>query len=102
MGSADTLDHAGFIVSKSAVDAHELWRIVLPIEDPTVFNSALEISGFNQYVDTRARFSPDGLTAYLATATATATTTRVSRLSIRSTRPANSAADIDETAQRRH
>jgi Divergent InlB B-repeat domain len=71
MGSADTLDHAGFIVSKSAKDGSELWRVVLPKEDPTVFNSALGIYGFNQTVDTRARFTADGLTAYLITATAT-------------------------------
>jgi hypothetical protein len=71
MGSADTLDHAGFIVSKSAKDGSELWRVVLPMEDPTVFNSALGIYGFNQTVDTRARFTADGLTAYLVTATAT-------------------------------
>jgi len=44
---------------------------VLPIEDPAVFNSAIGIYGFNQYVDTRARFTGDGLTAYLVTATAT-------------------------------
>jgi hypothetical protein len=71
MGSADTLDHAGFIVSKSAKNGSELWRVVLPKEDPTVFNSALGIYGFNQTVDTRARFTADGLTAYLITATAT-------------------------------
>jgi hypothetical protein len=71
MGSANTLDHAGFIVSKSAKDASELWRVVLPMEDPTVFNSALGIYGFNQYVDTRARFTSDGATVYVVTATAT-------------------------------
>jgi hypothetical protein len=60
MGSAATLDHAGFIVSTAANDGHELWRVVLPVEDPTVFNSAIGIYGFNQYVDTRARFSGDG------------------------------------------
>src|SRR4029453_1245545 len=59
MGSADTLDHAGFIVSKSAKNGSELWRVVLPKEDPTVFNSALGIYGFNQLVDTRARFTAD-------------------------------------------
>src|SRR4029453_7205051 len=44
---------------------------VLPMEDPTVFNSTLGTYGFNQLVDTRARFTADGLTAYLITATAT-------------------------------
>jgi hypothetical protein len=71
MGSADTLDHAGFIVSKSAKDGSELWRVTLPIEDPTVFNSITGQYGYNQYVDTRAQFTGDGLTAYLVTATAT-------------------------------
>jgi hypothetical protein len=71
MGSADTLDHAGFILSTSARDGQELWRVVLPVEDPTVFNPALGFFGFNQFVDTRARFTPDGQTAYLVTATAT-------------------------------
>jgi hypothetical protein len=71
MGSADTLDHAGFILSASAQDGHELWRVTLPAEDPTVFNSALGIFGFNQTVTARARFTPDGQTAYLMTATAT-------------------------------
>jgi len=71
MGSADTLDHAGFIVSASATDGHELWRVNLPLEDPTQFNPALGIYGFNQYVDTRARFTSDGSTAHIVTATAT-------------------------------
>jgi len=43
----------------------------LPAEDPTVFNSALGIFGFNQFVSTRARFTADGQTAYVITATAT-------------------------------
>jgi IPT/TIG domain len=71
MGSADTLDHAGFILSASAKDGHELWRVTLPAEDPTVFNSALGIFGFNQLVSARARFTADGQTAYVMTATAT-------------------------------
>jgi len=60
IGSAETLDHAGYIVSRSATDGHELWRVTLAAED-----------GFNQFVDTRARFAADALTAYLITATAT-------------------------------
>ena len=71
MGSANTLDHAGFILSASAKDGHELWRVALPPEDPTVFNSGTGIYGFNQFVSTKARFTPDGLTAYMMTATAT-------------------------------
>jgi hypothetical protein len=71
MGSADTLDHPGFILSASTQDGHELWRVTLPAENPTVFNPAIGILGFNQFVSTRARFTPNGLTAYVMTATAT-------------------------------
>jgi AMP-binding enzyme len=31
--STDTLDHAGFVLSSSAQDGHELWRVILPLED---------------------------------------------------------------------
>jgi hypothetical protein len=71
MGSANTLDHAGFVLSASATDGHVLWRVTLPAEDPTVLNPALGTFGFNQFVSTRARFTADGQTAYLNTATAT-------------------------------
>ena len=57
---ADTLDHPGQILSASAADGGELWRVVLPMEN-----------GFNQFVDSRATFTGDGQTAYLVTATAT-------------------------------
>ena len=60
IGSAETGDHAGYVLSRSATDGHELWRVPLPMED-----------GFNQFVDTRARFTANGLTAYIITATAT-------------------------------
>lgn len=60
MGGADTLDHPGLILSTSAVNGSELWRVVLPVEN-----------GFNQFVDSRARFTGDGLSAYLVSATAT-------------------------------
>jgi hypothetical protein len=56
---SDTLDHPGLVLSKSAADGSELWRVVLPVEN-----------GLNQFVDTRARFRPDGQAAYLVTATA--------------------------------
>jgi hypothetical protein len=45
--------------------------VTLPIEDPTVFNPTVGIFGFNQFVDTRARLTADGTTAYIVTATAT-------------------------------
>ncbi len=60
LGSATTLNNAGYIISASAQDGHELWRVNLPAE-----------AGFNQSTDTRARFTIDGLTAYMLTYTAT-------------------------------
>jgi len=71
IGSSETGDHAGYIIGASTQTGAELWRVTLPIEDPTVFNPSLGIFGFNQFVDTRARFTADGSTAYLVTATAT-------------------------------
>lgn len=71
MGSANTLNYAGFILSASAKDGHELWRVTLPPEDSTVFNAALGMFGFNQFVSTRARFTADGKTVYVMTGTAT-------------------------------
>jgi PQQ-like domain/IPT/TIG domain len=60
LGSATTLNNAGYIKSASTADGHELWRVTLPKE-----------AYFNQFPDSRARFSPDGTTAYVITATAT-------------------------------
>jgi len=60
VGSAATLNFAGYIIAESAQDGHELWRVNLPAE-----------AGFNQSTDTGARFTPDGLTAYYTTYTAT-------------------------------
>ena len=60
LGSATTLNNAGYIISASAQDGHELWRVNLPAE-----------AGFNQSSDGRARFKPDGSTAYMITYTAT-------------------------------
>src|SRR6185369_5860824 len=71
MGGANTGDQPGFILSTSAADGQELWRVALPIEDPTVWNPWIGMFGFNQFVTSRARFASDALTAYLVTATAT-------------------------------
>ena len=60
VGSAATLNFAGYIIAESAQDGHELWRVILPAE-----------AGFNQSNDTKARFTADGLTAYYTTYTAT-------------------------------
>ena len=59
-GSKQILLDPGYIIAVSAVDGHELWRVNLPAEN-----------GFNQATDTKARFAPDGLSAYLNTFTAT-------------------------------
>ncbi len=71
LGSADTLDHAGFILSAKTQNGQENWRVILPLEDPTVWNPAIGTFGFNQFPSTRARFTPDGQAAYIHTATAT-------------------------------
>jgi IPT/TIG domain/PQQ-like domain/S-layer homology domain len=60
LGGAATLDHPGLILSASTEDGGELWRVELPAEN-----------GFNQFVDSRARFRGDGLAVYIVTATAT-------------------------------
>ena len=60
LGGATTLNNPGYIISTSAQDGHELWRVNLPAE-----------AGFNQSTDTRARFVPDGSIAYITTYTAT-------------------------------
>jgi hypothetical protein len=71
MGSADTLDHAGFIVATSTQNGQENWRVILPLEDPTVWNPGVGMDGFNQFPSTRVRFTPNNQTAYIHTATAT-------------------------------
>ena len=71
LGSADTLDHAGFVRASSAQDGQELWRVILPKEDPTVWNPWIGEFGFNQFPNTRARFTADSQTAYIITGTAT-------------------------------
>ncbi len=60
VGGVQFFGEPGYILSESALDGHELWRVNLPPEN-----------GFNQSSDTRARFTPDGLTAYIMTFTAT-------------------------------
>jgi hypothetical protein len=60
VGSANLLIKPGYIKSLSTQDGHELWRVALAKEN-----------GFNQFPDSRARFSADGATAYMITATAT-------------------------------
>jgi len=60
LGSANLPVKPGYIKSASTLDGHELWRVALPKEN-----------GFNQFPDSRARFTADNATVYMITATAT-------------------------------
>ncbi len=68
---AETLDMPGSMRGFSAVQGNELWKVILPPEDPSVFNPSTGLLGYNQGVFTRGRFAGDGATAYFMTATAT-------------------------------
>ncbi len=71
LGNAETLDHPGFIEAISTDTQTQLWRVDLPAEETGVFNVTTGEYGFNQYVDTRAEFSVDGMNVYVITAIAT-------------------------------
>lgn len=71
LGSNNTLNNPGFVQAISTTSRKELWRVDLPAEETSVYNPWTGQFGFNQYVDTRARFSADGQTVYLITAIAT-------------------------------
>ena len=71
VGSGGTLDMPGFFAGISTSTRQEVWRIGLPAEETAVYNPWTGLYGFNQYVDTRAKFSADGSAAYLVTAIAT-------------------------------
>ncbi len=68
--SGNTLDHPGFIQGFSIGARKIAWQVDLPPEETSVYNPWIGQFGFNQYVDTRPRFSPDSQTAYLVTAIA--------------------------------
>jgi flagellar hook capping protein FlgD/putative pyrroloquinoline-quinone binding quinoprotein len=71
LGSGGTLDMPGFVQSIDTSSRQQAWRVDLPPEETTVFNTATGQYGFNQFVETRARFTADGSTVYLVTAIAT-------------------------------
>ena len=71
LGNKETLDHAGFLEAISTNTRTQLWRVDLPAEATGVFNTSTSQNGFNQYVDTRAKFSADGQNVYIITAIAT-------------------------------
>jgi hypothetical protein len=71
IGHAQSADQPGFILSRSADDGHELWRVPLPPEDPTIYNQWTGQYGFNQASDSRPRFRPDGAAVYMITFIAT-------------------------------
>jgi hypothetical protein len=57
IGTANVSENS--IVGFSAASGTEAWRETLPLEN-----------GMDQFITTRARFTPDGQTVYLHTATA--------------------------------
>jgi hypothetical protein len=71
LGSENTLDQPGFFEAISTSKRTVLWHADLPAEETVVFNPVISQNGFNQYVDTRAKFSADGQNAYIITAIAT-------------------------------
>jgi len=71
VGSGGTLDMQGFVAGISTSTRREVWRVALPAEEVSVYNPWTGLYGFNQYVDTRAKFSADASAVYLVTAIAT-------------------------------
>ena len=65
------LNEPGFIQAREIDDQEEAWRVVLPAEETAVFNPWTGDNGFQQFVDTDARFDADGSTVYFVTAIAT-------------------------------
>jgi hypothetical protein len=65
-----TLNIPGFAQGVSTAARKVNWELPFPVEEPTVYNPATGQYGFNQFADTRARFTADGTTAYLGTAIA--------------------------------
>jgi hypothetical protein len=70
-GRAATLNFPGFILGFDIAGRKTAWQIDLPTIDPHIYNDATGLYGFNQYVDTRTCFTPDGSTCYVVTAIAT-------------------------------
>jgi hypothetical protein len=71
VGGRNTLDFPGVILAHATTGGSRLWRMKLPAEETSVFNMWTAQYGFNQYVDSRATFSPTSDTVYLMTAIAT-------------------------------
>src|SRR6185369_14978403 len=67
IGSDSTLDMQGFVAGISTSTRREVWRVALPAEEISVYNPWTGLYGFNQSVDTRAKFSADGSAVYLVT-----------------------------------
>lgn len=70
MGSNDLLSRPGLIQAVDVSRRRELWTVMLPAEETDVYNPWTGQFGFNQYVDTPARFSADGQFVYMHTAIA--------------------------------
>lgn len=70
VGSANTLDQLNYILGVGTSSRQIEWRVDLPAEETNVFNPWTSQYGFNQFIDTRAKFSTDSQSAYLVTAIA--------------------------------
>lgn len=70
VGSANTLDQLNYILGVTTSSRQIEWRVDLPAEETTVFNPWTGQYGFNQFVDTRAKFSADSQNVYLVSAIA--------------------------------
>jgi len=70
VGSINTLDHLNYVLGVSTASRQIEWQVDLPAEEKSVFNTWTGKYGFNQYIDTRAKFTSDSQTAYLVTAIA--------------------------------
>ena len=70
VGSENTLDQLNYLLGVGTSSRQIEWRVDLPAEETTVFNPWTGQYGFNQFIDTRAKFSADSQNAYLVTAIA--------------------------------
>jgi len=70
IGSSNTLDQLNYVVGVSTSSRQIEWQVDLPAEETTVFNPWTGKYGFNQFIDTRAKFTSESQTAYLVTAIA--------------------------------
>jgi hypothetical protein len=68
--ASSTLDIPGFVQGVSTQSHAVVWELPLPAEETQIFNPNTAQYGFNQFVDTRCKFSTDGKVAYRVSAIA--------------------------------